>query len=87
MGGGGGGGGGGTPPYTLSGPTTKITTFFICVFPEGQRNFLPFFGLYMYIYIYTCRKTCIKSLCPLTAGGGGGNALADASARNASFFV
>ena len=27
------GGGGVTPPYTLSGPTTKKNTFFMCVFP------------------------------------------------------
>ena len=30
------GGGGVTPPYTLSGPTTKKTTFFMCVFPNQR---------------------------------------------------
>ena len=31
-------------------------------------------------------KTCIKSLCPLSARGGGIKALADADAKNAIFF-
>ena len=30
--------GGVTPPYTLSGPTTKNNTFFMCVFPYLRRS-------------------------------------------------
>ena len=31
------------PPYTLSGPTTKTNTFFMCVFPKGPSyNFIIF---------------------------------------------
>ena len=31
------GGGGVTPPYALSGPTTKKNTFFSCVFPNYRK--------------------------------------------------
>ena len=35
-----GGGGGFTPPYTLSGPTTKENTFFMCVFPYYLSGYM-----------------------------------------------
>ena len=31
------------PPYTFSGPTTKKTTFFMCVFPYTSFMFSPIF--------------------------------------------
>ena len=42
-----------------------------------------------HLYIFThVKNACIKSLSPLTAeGGGGSKAFADASAKNASFFM
>ena len=37
--------------------------------------------------IYTYKKTCLKSLCPLTARGGGSSALAHLGTQNISVFL
>ena len=48
------------PPYTLSGPTTKKNTFFMCVFPYSRRVFLSGSGYILHsITEYTLHKTVI----------------------------
>ena len=67
--------------YT-NGLVVHAATFFL---REHEKKLAFFLVSKTYIYSYMLEK-CIISLCPLTARGGG-QALADASAKTASFFL
>ena len=60
----------------------RTTDFFL------TKSSISGFSCFKNLHIYTCKKNCIKSLCPLTARGGPGGvkALADTSDKNAMFF-